>query len=180
MAGNSPYALQNIGRGGIAGLETYAASKKELRDLDKEIVNAKLSMETARREGDWKKYNAQAKQLEVLINMRNADLDRDTKVKVANIQAGATDRQNSQIKLTTALSTINNEIGRTTRNEDGTLKVLTPDQKQHLAALRQQAWIIATQLYGEAQAKLMYGGASGLDTPDGVESQIKVIGSKPK
>jgi hypothetical protein len=82
MAGNSPYALQNIGAGGIAGLETYAASKKELRDLDKEIVNAKLGMETAKREGNWKVHDAHFNQLKTL-------LDSADRLRVANINARA-------------------------------------------------------------------------------------------
>ena len=37
MGSTSPYAMQAIGAGGIAGLRAYAEGKKDIRDLEKDI-----------------------------------------------------------------------------------------------------------------------------------------------
>lgn len=63
MAGNSPYALQNMGAGAMAGLEDYATGKKDIEDLRKEIANAKVAMNKAEYDRDIGDYNAAADRL---------------------------------------------------------------------------------------------------------------------
>jgi hypothetical protein len=69
MAGTSPHAMTNMGAGGIKGLEAYAAGKKDLRDLEKEITAAELAMEKAAKDNDWKTYEANASRLAALAGL---------------------------------------------------------------------------------------------------------------
>lgn len=58
MAGTSPYALTNVGTGGIAGLKQYMTGKKDISDLEKDIMSAEAKMEDAKNNQEWKKYEA--------------------------------------------------------------------------------------------------------------------------
>jgi len=58
MAGTSPYALTNVGAGGIAGLKQYMTGKKDISDLEKDIMSAEAKMEDAKNNQEWKKYEA--------------------------------------------------------------------------------------------------------------------------
>jgi uncharacterized protein YhaN len=69
MAGTSPHAMTNMGAGGIKGLEAYAAGKKDLRDLEKEITAAELAMEKAAKDQNWKEYEANASRLTALVGL---------------------------------------------------------------------------------------------------------------
>jgi hypothetical protein len=74
MAGTSPHAMTNMGAGGIKGLEAYAAGKKDLRDLEKEITAAELAMEKAAKDNDWKTYEANASRLASLAGLHQEGL----------------------------------------------------------------------------------------------------------
>jgi len=55
MAGKSPYALENIGRGAQAGLAEYSRSKKELKDEERDLAKIDRDMrraEEAMKRGD--------------------------------------------------------------------------------------------------------------------------------
>jgi hypothetical protein len=75
MAGTSPHAMTNMGAGGIKGLEAYAAGKKDLRDLEKEITAAELAMEKAAKDNDWKKYEANSSRLTALVGLHQKNED---------------------------------------------------------------------------------------------------------
>ena len=87
MAGSSPYAMQNIGAGGIAGLKQYASGEKDLRDLHKEIADAEAKVEAAQNEGKMRPYAAAVKERDEKIGiwktLEAAQMHRD----VATIQA---------------------------------------------------------------------------------------------
>lgn len=70
MAGSSPYALQNIGAGAMAGLEKYASGKKDIVDLEKDITNAKIAMDKAARAEEWDEYKANQEEYKMAVAIK--------------------------------------------------------------------------------------------------------------
>ncbi len=61
MAGASPRALENIGKGAMAGLEEYSGAIKDMKKAAKERQKALADIENARRaedRDDWKSKQA--------------------------------------------------------------------------------------------------------------------------
>lgn len=83
MAGTSPYAFENMGKGAMAGLQAYAEGKKDIDDLKKEISALEISAEKARNEGNMVKYRDDMAKLQLMIGLENSALDRATRENIA-------------------------------------------------------------------------------------------------
>jgi hypothetical protein len=92
MSGNSPYALQNIGAGAMAGVENYQAAMKDLRRADKERDKEYSLIEQARRaeaKGDLDRRD------KLLSDVKASQDRRDEFGTAAMLQLGAENRRSA-------------------------------------------------------------------------------------
>lgn len=92
MAGTSPYAMANIGQGGLKGLETYTAAQKADQQAQDALDNANLSLMQAKRAEKSGNYRDAA------ILMDTAQKQNDAKIShgLAAVQLKSTSQYQNQ------------------------------------------------------------------------------------
>jgi hypothetical protein len=152
MAGASPRALENIGKGAMAGLEEYSGAIKDMKKAAKERQKALADIENARRaedRDDWKSKQAfedkadarmaKAREFGVKSIMDITGKDAEISSKIYNTQVeqqGAMDRVKLQARTTLDAASIRGAGG---GNED----------KQRLAELKALQASLSNQLKTE-------------------------------
>jgi hypothetical protein len=88
MAGTSPYALANIGAGGMKGAEAYASSIKDIKAAEKDLFKMQTELakaDQARKDGNVKAFmDHQEKAKDYALKLRKANIDEN----VAQAQIG--------------------------------------------------------------------------------------------
>lgn len=89
MAGTSPYAFENIGKGGIAGLNQYFTGKKDIDDLHKDMQKLQVGMEKDRNKYDIDAYTAKANKWSAMseLDYNYAKLNAEKEMNAARIAA---------------------------------------------------------------------------------------------
>ena len=156
MAGSSPYALQNIGTGGIAGLKQYTSGQKDLRDLQKDIANAEAKVEDAQNEGKMRPYLAAVKERDEKIGiwkvLEGAQMHRDVATIQANKGLQMLDKQGKH----EAAATLRQRLAELEKAESS---FLTESDK--LVALRAERANIYKQIEGLLGIQLGVGDVAG-------------------
>lgn len=148
MAGTSPYAFENIGKGAMVGVQAYAEGKKDIRDLQKEIDKIDADAEDAFNKGQMDKYNALVKERELKLGLATKayELAQTERLKMAEIgseerimgariaQLGQSDERQVQAQRRAALVSItqlNSQLQRLFQNKN---QAMMPEQKAEIDA----------------------------------------------
>jgi hypothetical protein len=142
MAGTSPYAAVNIGQGGIAGLKAYATGRKDMHDLQKDILSAEAKVEDAKNSGSRKNYEIAVANRDALLGLYKTGETIQMHKDVADIGArryeAGMDKQIRHDQFTGWLAEL--------KNKEAEIKArgltMTPDEKKaaerEIAMMRQQ------------------------------------------
>lgn len=164
MAGKSPYALQNIGAGGIEGLKAYKQEQKDLDELQKGILGIGTKKEEAENLRAQAEYKAKAEDRKFNYGIYALDKELASKEDIARLQLRA------QYDAT-ARNTLDNQRSLYNTMMDGLMKTINtstlPAEKE---AARLELMQIKAQL---VQLGLLPGSAS-------TSSQTDVPGVTPK
>lgn len=159
MAGTSPYAFENMGKGAMAGLQAYAEGKKDIRDLEKEIDEVELKIEEARSAGDMDKYNALMAERQMLINLGVKSAEIASRENIAGMGAARADKSETRAGMV-AMTTLSGQLQRLIKDRSQAMDPADrADYDAQIAQVRSQMRMYA-QEFGLPYAETEAGGSS--------------------
>ena len=157
--------VQGLSKTGLGAMNEYATGKKDLKDLDKEIMQLKVGMNKDEVAEDTKGFERKASRLDALLKIRSAEIDADLKRK----QIDAT-----MARYDAAAKAAGAKAGRPNSASVAAAKANLASYEAQLANLPKDASVETRQsLQGEINAHRQYlklASRTGVDDAQGGES----------